>query len=150
MREIKFRAWKKDYDTGKFYMVPWEDQFFSNSSPVTHFSDYFPDPEDEDVILMQYTGLKDKHGKDIYEGDIVTFDGNMTTDDSMGIEPNGYIYDEESIHSVVWNDKLAAWELDFDEGERRKYKNHTRSLLVDGKCEVIGNIHENPELLGGK
>ena len=108
-----------------------------------------PDAYDWDNV-EDYTGLKDKNRKEIYEGDIVTFDGNMTTDDSMGIDPNGYIYDEESIHSVVWNNKLAAWELNFDEDDPWKYKNHTRSLLVDGKCEVIGNIHENPELLGGK
>lgn len=81
------------------------------------------------VKFEQYTGLKDKNGKEIYEGDIVG--------------------DIEGIHELaicVWDDSNA--EFDF--------------VCVDGKCtkdnvkswlemyEIIGNIHENPELLKGE
>jgi uncharacterized phage protein (TIGR01671 family) len=95
----------------------------------------------------QFTGLKDKNGKEIYEGDIVCFDGYMTADDSLGFEPNGYIYDKDSVHCVLWDNVLGGWTLNFDEDEEWKYKRDTRCLLCDQKCEVIGNIHDNPELL---
>lgn len=104
---------------------------------------------DENTI-GQYTGLKDKNGKEVYEGDIVCFDGYMTADDSLGFEPNGYIYDKDSVHCVLWDNVLGGWTLNFDEDEEWKYKRDTRGLLCDQKCEVIGNIHDNPELLKTK
>ena len=100
--------------------------------------------------IGQYTGLKDKNGKEIFEGDIVCFDGYMTADDSLGFEPNGYIYDKDSVHCVLWDNVLGGWTLNFDEDEEWKYKRDTRGLLCDQKCEVIGNIHDNPELLKTK
>lgn len=145
MREIKFRAWDKknkkmlaplllaeilwSVDGGYFYCDAWDGYM------------------EEELVLMQYTGLKDKNGKEIYEGDIVCFDGFMTADNSFGIEPNGYIYDEGSVHIIVWNDKLAGWDLNFEEDEEWKYKRDTRCLLIDKSCEIIGNIWQNPELL---
>ena len=100
-----------------------------------------------DFTVGQFTGLTDKNGKEIYEGDIVSFDGNMTADDTMGFEPNGFIYDENSIHCVVWGDEYACWEVDFQNDEHWKYKRDTRHLLITNSCKVIGNIHDNPELL---
>jgi len=102
---------------------------------------------DDEFEIMQYTGLKDKNGKEIFEGDILSFNGYMTADDSFGFEPNGFIYDEDSKHVVVWNHQLACWELNFDEDEHWKYKRDTRGLMVQGNCEIVGNIYENPELL---
>lgn len=98
--------------------------------------------------VMQYTGLKDKNGKDIYEGDILSFDGNMTADNSFGLEPNGYIYDKDSKHEVVWNAEQACWDVRHDDDAEWKYRRDTHGLMLQAKSvKVIGNIYENPELL---
>lgn len=70
MGEIKFRAWLKDEKR----MINWSPTFFSDMSPVTGYSSWFPD--DPDVILMQYIGLKDENEKDGYFGDIVQDEGD--------------------------------------------------------------------------
>jgi hypothetical protein len=77
--------------------------------------------------LEQYTGLKDKNGKAIYEGDIVE------------------IKDEEisDIAPVVWSADWAAFQIDDNTFHGISPKHCSRN------CEVLGNIHENPELLEG-
>lgn len=72
--------------------------------------------------VMQYTGLKDKNGKEIYEGDIIEFDK---------IEWGG----DDNIHVVSWNDKDAQWDWGGGNTSDMDYRT------------VIGNIYENPELL---
>jgi uncharacterized phage protein (TIGR01671 family) len=103
------------------------------------------------IAVCQFTGLKDCKGKDVFEGDIVSLNGNMTADDSLGMLPNGWIFDEKDKYQVVWGDKFAAWELkmavEANDAYNAKYMNHARSLLLHGDCEVIGNVHEHPELL---
>jgi uncharacterized phage protein (TIGR01671 family) len=91
----------------------------------------------------------DRQGRKIFEGDLVSFDGIITADDSFGTDPNGFIYDENSIHEIEWNDDLAIWEPKFDEDTHWKYKRDTRGLVCMGDCEVVGNIYDNPELIGG-
>lgn len=71
MRDIKFRAW--DIENKEMFEVQeldFEPTFWGGRIAIrlTQYSDYF---DTEDMILMQYTGLKDKNGKEIYEGDIV-------------------------------------------------------------------------------
>ncbi len=93
--------------------------------------------------VMFSTGLRDKNEVEIYSKDNISFDGNMTADNTMGLEPNGYIYDEESIHTVVWNGALGSWDLDFDEDEEWKYKRDTHMLLRSSESiEIVGNIYE--------
>ena len=78
---------------------------------------------------MQYTGLKDKNGKEIYEGDIVKIKSNP-------LDMIGYIiYDEYDL----------AFELRDDENESQECLWYQEQEL-----EVIGNIYDNPELLKGE
>jgi len=122
MREIKFRAWKNGngfaYDVQNEYdSEPWvyKDGFVN--------CDCFGSLLNRDeIIIEQFTGLYDKNGKEIYEGDII---------DS---------YDNDSYKYVIkWNDRLASFTCVSDDGHDDEYM-HT---IV----EIIGNIHENPELI---
>jgi uncharacterized phage protein (TIGR01671 family) len=121
-REIKFRAW----------LIP-DDDFESELPYMTYdlaFEDYAPVNEQLKSVstLMQYTGLKDKNGKEIYEGDILKYQLLYITGDE---EPDTYTeYTEEVI---------------FEDGQ---FTVEVMPLFVACEWgEVIGNIFENPELL---
>lgn len=80
---------------------------------------------DENTI-GQYTGLHDKNGKEIYEGDIVKIK-----------------YRDEDIGKVIYEHNGFSIDV------TNMNKNYRRVSFVDNFIEVIGNIYENPELLGG-
>jgi len=82
--------------------------------------------EGDSVIIMQYTGLKDKNGKEIYEGDIVKYQYD---------EGDGFRWNTEII---TWMDNLTGW-FPIVVGY------HSGFSMKD--LEIIGNIYENPELL---
>ena len=136
-REIKFRAWNKKE---KYMEIADDLQMFSNDLSIGIPSkDYFL--RKDDVELMQYTGLNDKNGKEIYEGDIVKIYGHCF-DFGFKQEEIGQIkfihgafgfYREKSKNEYCFNNletEEAYGELDY--------------------YEVIGNIYDNPELLGGE
>ena len=127
MREIKFRAWRTD----EKYMVTSDvgaltalRNCYGNKGLAEQagFSNIDNQPNPDKFILMQYTGLKDKNGKEIYEGDITK-------------DPDGNAFE------VIWNKGAASFEL----------QNKTSHFLFVQRYidmfEVIGNIYENPELL---
>ena len=124
-REIKFRAWI--YGLGKMTPVK-EIDFDGYMSSVMveinserHEQMFFENTDYPDCELMQYTGLKDKNGKEVYEGDILkTWIG-------------GY---EQASPYVVEDMRKLYFELERDDSYYRIQK-----------TEIIGNIYENPELL---
>lgn len=94
--------------------------------------------------LAQYTGLKDKNGREIYEGDIVRF---VNFDSSGGQradrEITGVIKYQSGLYEI-WNNN----ESEFFESDGAFILNH--AWLQDDEFEVIGNIYENPKLLEAK
>lgn len=120
MRVIKFRAW---YFKEK-RMIDWREM-----KDETETIDIYLEKRCSDISEpMQFTGLTDKNGKEIFEGDIVEKSGK---------------------YLIQWRDKEARFHVhrleDFQGFEW--YKVLTVEL---GTCEIIGNIHENPELLNRK
>ena len=57
------------------------------------------------------TGLFDKNGIEIKVGDMVSLDGNMTADDSLGTLPNGWTFEEEDVYEVYFDESIKNWSL---------------------------------------
>jgi len=132
MREIKFRAFKKSVPSRGMYQV--ENIDFKKKSVnlkrnIGH-SSWVPF---HSIKLMQYTGLKDKNGKGIWEGDIVK--RLITRLDIMGN------HEWKARGQVSFND--GGFCMDFSE------ECSGTEHLYGSDNEVIGNIYENPELLKG-
>lgn len=140
MRKIKFRAW--DSDNEEFLSaVPYIESLLDNpDEPVSHHDIdvedslyYYPEyPLGETfngrIIYEQFTGLKDVKGQDIYEGDIIQLSG----------APYKYI--------IEWQD--YRWSInDFGRALPYEYTLQPFTFAVIERAEVIGNIHENEELI---
>lgn len=130
-REIKFRAWNfkdkkmfsaEDMAEDQMTILP-TGNFINVHGVSTKLSVIYPH---ESMLPLQYTGLKDKNGKEIYEGDVTNkgivrwFDDLVW--DSSGSQHPGFYFDNYGSE--------LDWHLGFDDA-----------------IEVIGNIYENPELL---
>jgi uncharacterized phage protein (TIGR01671 family) len=144
MREIKFRAWDRQRKRMLNDLVP-----FQESKMPSNWVCFYD--------VMQFTGLKDKNNKEIYEGDIIQegvkgddlWNGKATTDDA----PIGeVIWDNNGL----WNVKPLKEGLFHHQDENNKhrlYLSRYDGIFVGDwskNCEVVGNIYENPELLEGK
>jgi uncharacterized phage protein (TIGR01671 family) len=115
MREIKFRCWIKEE---KIMVTP--EQLINLDGNMAN--------DDGKDVLMQFTGLYDKNGKDIYEGDIMQAEVE---------NPCSWL--------VVWNYNGFYLERYYDDGKKDE---GYFGIITDWK--VIGNIYDNPELLTNK
>lgn len=126
MREIKFRAWDKERkELLRVTLMDFPEWWVScdqtyGQAPSSDYGERnsFRNEDTDRHILMQYTGLKDKNGKEIYEGDMVA----NTNKENF---------------AVVWDE--LGWAIDNDK--------HHYTGWVPERTEIIGNIYENPELL---
>ena len=127
MVDIKFRAWHK-LNKHMHYNVQ---DIYCDGELGDCFGDILSTPSKFEV--MAYTGLQDKNGTEIYEGDIVSAK---------------YIYDKRTTDKaqVIWREDKASFGLKSLKGltneEYELYK-----ITAEHNLEVIGNIYENPELL---
>lgn len=126
MREILFKAKIKDDTT------EWVEGHFCKCDNVFTISDnsgigIFINPD----TLCQYTGLTDKNGNKIWENDIVKHYNNPS-------EPKQFV---KGV--IYWNEENVRFERSDDSYAHAKY-----SVFSDSVYEVIGNIFDNPELLG--
>ena len=118
----KLRAWDKQDERMSYGEV----EYFDDS--INYRFDHFWTSADEDVEFMQSTGLKDKNGIEVYEGDIVKC--------SRGC-PHLIYWEKELGGTYIGG--MPAWYLSgLNEG-----------YAWTGTEEIIGNIYENPELLKG-
>ena len=130
MREIKFRAWLKETkEMIPVYQIDFNNGIINSESAWRMESEY---------ILEQFTGLYDKNGVEIFEGDIVLH--------QFGVGYSSKMYasfadgtQRKQAKTIVWNKIYCGYDFlspPYDD-----------EWLQD--FEVIGNIHDNPELLGG-
>lgn len=146
MREIKFRAWNK--------RIGWKEKDGSDCVPKMEYRGFIIYPEtglsefpqggwdiggytekEDSFVLMQYTGLKDKNGKEIYEGDLV-WHGRLELEHPLQVGIGGYWPTEGDCG---WGVHVYNQDETFVEG--------VSAFNQDNDLEVVGNIYENPELL---
>lgn len=120
MRQIKFRVWDK------------KERRFLTQKEMTEIGGFYytygVDPDPEEYVLMQFTGLKDKNGKEIYEGDVVESKDWHTDADGRCVLSDANSYMKKKVIEYRTKEPFVGF-------------------TIPSKCEVIGNIYENPELI---
>lgn len=123
MRELKFRAWQKEYGMSKIFTL---------GEPI----------ETGDAIIMQFTGLIDKNGKEIYEGDIVRY--TFDNPDSTFATENGL---KVRTGKIFWQEFRASFAI----GSINANNDLFKYVRNGNRVEVIGNIYEQAgELIEGR
>ena len=160
MREILFRGKRTNNET-------WCYGFYCHQTQDKKTTDYIFYSQDNELCaaevvpdtVSQYTGLTDKNGKKIFEGDIVEYNisdefdcqsivkfGEYKQDGSGGeysaIDCIGFYVEVDNYTCPDWCEEDSEY--------FPKYLKHQNLLEVASNCEVIGNIYDNPELLGGE
>ncbi len=165
MRALRFRAW--DTVGGRF-LFPWPEGFaiLGETTCFDLIGQQLKERSPEkstlemlnDVVIMQFTGLHDKNGKEIYEGDIVRtqeytdkpYSRQKRKHRHIGtvrysIEMGDGFYNDMTKKFDRHGEYAAGWVVEIK--EKGKYQCSNCGPFYD--CEVIGNIHGNPELMEG-
>ena len=143
-REIKFRVWNGEMMSEVF--APWQ----MKRDVTGGWMDsqgcglWYPGCEAHNVQWMQFTGLKDHHGVEIYEGDVC---GIVYNNDEGG----GW-HSNKKLRGAVYFDEFWGVKFDCKDYTQRTAEAHwgrvgSRDCL---KIEVLGNIHQHPELLSAR
>ena len=137
-REIKFRAWSNEHN--RYCDLVTLDEIGRWIGWIKSSGVYLTTP---DIVLEQYTGLKDKNGKEIYEGDVV----RRVCQIGYGINDKRVEYPVNGRPVLIkWNKEGCGWSYFLNGcGLCRKM-----GWASPDEVEVVGKIHENPELLGGE
>lgn len=123
MEDIKFRA--RVFHSEIYYFIYFN---IMDTGILNQF--------DQVLEINRCTGIKDKNGKEIYEGDIIRFYGNYTINKKCGWHIGVIKWDKSQLKfNIVYNN--VVWDI-------------SETDEFEDKTEVIGNIYENLELLKGK
>ena len=134
-RKIKFRAWSKEYKRWATHeellgVIPVSATVLSPSTITVCAKN---DDDEDEWIPLQFTGLLDKNGKEIYEGDILASK-----------------YDKRPFE-IIWKDGIGDLQQEVGFWMLNKFTNSVFMIhqghINDRKLEIIGNIYESPELL---
>jgi len=146
MRKIKFRAWINWGGTqakDKMVKVSSWDSFGNIGTTISRGGTRYVKP----IALMQYTGLKDKYGKEIYEGDILAH-----RYDSMKPKEKSFVgvveYHADKIIEIGWENDATRFTGFVLKGSNRPLidEDYFSNISHMGEYEVIGNVYENPTL----
>ena len=125
-RPLKFRAWDKEKkEISDISVITWHEHNYNGEMNYVVCYPSLHTPPIEDVILMQFTGLLDRNGKEVFEGDIVKEELDNTYYWAIGYRDGAFV-DLEG--------QTTLYEMNIEDGELTN-------------LEVVGNIYSNPELL---
>ena len=124
MKELKIKAWlKKEKKMVAIIGIDFNYEYIRYTEDSNLFNENYKTAEFKDIELLQFTGLKDNGGQELYEADVIKFNDGI--DDIYGL--------------ISYDDEDGAY--------RVSYENITEHLSErEGDFEIVGNIFENPDL----
>lgn len=138
-RPIKFRAWHKQQRRMGYLDYFWNDHWYSTPQggdgvAIWDNSNYWMDKNRDFMTIMQFTGLHDKNGKEIWEGDILRITSQYEpTDDVLAVDSLCTVRFEDGAFRTDWHDMILGRKVTMGIG--------------NWAHEVLGDIYSNPELL---
>ena len=124
MKELKIKAWlKKEKKMVSIIGIDFNYEYIRYTEDDNLFNENYKTAEFKNIELLQFSGVKDKAGQELYEADVIKFNDGI--DDIYGL--------------ISYDDEDGAY--------RVSYENITEHLLErEGDFEIVGNIFENPDL----
>lgn len=147
--EIKFRAWVRNYMVDVVSIdfinkyITWDNNQYDRCVPPNKCYEV---ESFEDIKLMQFTGYKDYEGKNIYEGDIISAPNGQIKKALIYFSQSTFWYKEwDEVHEE-WHHSEMGWCEQY--GRKEIGILHWSANRI--ALEVIGNVHEHPELISGR